>query len=83
MKYHVCIGCLVRIPVSKKMWEFSPHIPTICDYCFFDVGEIITKLKGIEKWKVLRQYQVKAMMLRINEAGKFAESPHPWEKKRG
>ncbi len=82
MKYHICIGCLVKIPANKKMWKFSPHIQTICDYCFFDVGDILRIKPKKKKYEVLRQYQVKAMMLRVNEAGNFGESPYPWKNKK-
>jgi len=82
MKYHICIGCLVEIPVKKEWLDHPHHVQTICDYCFFDVGEIITKFKGTKRWKLLRQYQVKHMMLRVNIAGKFLQSPYPWRNKR-
>ncbi len=83
MKYHICIGCLAKIPVTKKGWELSPHIQTVCDYCFFDVSKIITKVKGKKRFVLLKQYQTKHMMLRENNAGKFAASPYEWENKKG
>ncbi len=64
--YHTCIGCLSKIEITKKYWDFCKQKEaTVCDYCFFDVGDIL-KFKGKTKWNLLRQYQVKATMLREN-----------------
>ncbi len=45
--FHVCIGCLVKLYITKKWWLYCKKTDrTVCDECFFDVADIITKNKN-------------------------------------
>jgi len=57
--YHQCIGCLVKWGISKIQWKAWPYLQTVCDDCFFEVSEIISKYNKNkpELIKAIHKYQ--------------------------
>ena len=56
--FHVCIGCLVKIPITKQWWEeMKRQKATVCDDCFFDIADIVDKHEGKERIMLIKAYQ--------------------------
>ena len=56
--FHVCIGCLSTIPITKQWWEeMKRQKATVCDDCFFDIADIIDRHEGKECIMLIKAYQ--------------------------